>query len=62
MIRLFSRVSSAAHDRALERRFQHAWDRAIAWTSSDSHLDEVNAIFARSHSDLHGPSARHHDG
>ena len=49
MIRLFSRLRTTAHERHVERRFQRAWDRAVARTSSDSHLDEINAIFARSH-------------
>jgi len=48
MIRLFSRLRTTAHERHVERRFQRDWDRAVAWTSSDSHLDEINAIFARS--------------
>jgi hypothetical protein len=35
------------HDlRAAERRYQRYWDRAVAHAGSDSHLDEINAIFA----------------
>jgi hypothetical protein len=43
MIRIFSRLRSTAHERSAERHYQRAWDRA----GSDSHLDEINAIFAR---------------
>ncbi len=47
MIRMFSRLRSTAHDRRTERRYRRAWDRAVARAGSDSHLDEINAIFAR---------------
>jgi len=47
MIRMLSTLRSTAHERSAERRYQRAWDRAIAQVGSDSHLDEINAIFAR---------------
>jgi hypothetical protein len=47
MIRMFSRLRSTAHQHSAERRYQRAWDRAAARAGSDSHLDEINAIFAR---------------
>ena len=47
MIRMFSRLRSTAHDRMAERHYQRAWARAVARAGSDSHLDEINAIFAK---------------
>ena len=47
MIRMFSRLRSSVHERSAERHYQRAWDRAVARAGSDSHLDEINAIFAR---------------
>ncbi|MFI5099545.1 MAG: hypothetical protein ACHQE5_03390 [Actinomycetes bacterium] len=48
MNRMFSRLRSTAHERSAERRFRRSWDRAVARAGSDSHLDEINAIFAKS--------------
>jgi hypothetical protein len=48
MIRLLSHLRATAHERHVERRFRRDWDRAVARAGSDSHLDEINAIFARS--------------
>jgi hypothetical protein len=47
MIRIFSRLRANARERTSHRRYQRAWDRAVARAGSDSHLDEINAIFAR---------------
>lgn len=47
MMLTFSRLRTSAHERHVEHRFQRAWDRAVARAGSDSHLDEINAIFAR---------------
>jgi hypothetical protein len=47
MIRMFSRLRLTAHEHSVERHYRRAWDRAVARAGSDSHLDEINAIFAR---------------
>jgi len=46
MIQTFVRLRRAAHQHSAERRYQRSWDRAVARAGSDSHLDEINAIFA----------------
>jgi hypothetical protein len=46
MIRTFSRLRSTVRERSAERHYQRAWDRAVARAGSDSHLDEINSIFA----------------
>ena len=46
MFQTLGRLRKTKHDRTLERRYQRAWDRAAARAGSDSHLDEINAIFA----------------
>jgi hypothetical protein len=48
MITYLRRLRSQAHDRRTHRRFQRSWDRAVARAGSDSHLDEINSIFASS--------------
>ena len=52
-----SRLRVTAHEHSAERHFQRSWDRAIARTASDSHLDEINAIFARQRRLVASPSA-----
>jgi hypothetical protein len=47
MIRLFSLIRTTAQERSAERHFQRAWERASSRAGSDSHLDEINEIFAR---------------
>jgi len=47
MIRMFSRLRTSAHDHRVERHYRRDWDRAVARAGSDSHLDEINEIFAR---------------
>jgi hypothetical protein len=46
MIETLARISRVRHERAVERRYQRSWDRAAARAGSDSHLDEINALFA----------------
>jgi hypothetical protein len=46
MIRMIWRLRSTVHEHSAERHYQRAWDRAVARAGSDSHLDEINAIFA----------------
>jgi hypothetical protein len=48
MITYLRHLRTSAHDRRVERRFQRSWDRAVAHAGSDSHLEEINAIFASS--------------
>ena len=47
MTRLVALLGSTAREHRAERQYQRAWDRAIARAGSDSHLDEINAIFGR---------------
>jgi hypothetical protein len=46
MFEILARLRRATHERTVERRYQRAWDRAVAHAGSDSHLEEINAIFA----------------
>ena len=50
MIRLLSHLRATAHEHSAQRRFVRDWNRAVSRAGSDSHLDEINAIFARSRS------------
>jgi len=47
MIHRLCHLRLTAHERRAERHYQRAWDRAVSRAGSDSHLDEINAIFAR---------------
>jgi hypothetical protein len=48
MIRIISHLRTTARQRRAERQFHRAWDRAIDLVGSDSHLEEINEIFAKS--------------
>lgn len=46
MFETLARITRVRHERAAERRYQRSWDRAAALAGSDSHLEEINALFA----------------
>ena len=46
MIRLLSHLRATAYEHSAQRRFVRDWNRAVSRAGSDSHLDEINAIFA----------------
>jgi len=48
MIHMISRLRTTAYERSCERHFRRDWDRAVRRAGSDSHLEEINEIFARS--------------